>query len=176
MVKNTKGGKGAKSIARKTTSTDVGRLRLSTCDLEQFACVTKLFGNGMCEIYLNDNTRLMGHIRSKFRGRQKRSNIISSYSIVLVGLREWESTPKNCDILCIYDDNQLEQLSSIPNVNISHILQLKTSNSSSNSNANHDDNLVFTNDVDYDLPMDISSDATDAFVLDSIDDIDIDDI
>jgi len=127
MVKNTTGGTGTKSLARKHQSSSNERLRLPECDLEQFACVTKMLGFGMCEIYTNNNTRLIGHIRKAFRERNKRNNMITPQCIVLVGLHEWEKIPKNCDILEIYDQNQVEQLKSFPNIKIDHVLNLQLS-------------------------------------------------
>ena len=99
MVKNTKGGKGAKGLARKSQTGFSSVIRYSNDELEQYGCVTKMFGNGMCQITLEDEKTLIGHIRNKFRGRQKRHNTINIYCVVLIGLREWEKTPKNCDIL-----------------------------------------------------------------------------
>ena len=124
MVKNTTGGTGTKSLARKHQSSSNERLRLPECDLEQFACVTKMLGFGMCEIYTNNNTRLIGHIRKAFRERNKRNNMITPQCIVLVGLHEWEKIPKNCDILEIYDQNQVEQLKSFPNINEKYLILL----------------------------------------------------
>ena len=69
----------------------------------------------MCEIITNNNEKLIGHIRNKFRGRHKRHNLISSGSIVLIGLREWEKPIKNCDILTIYEDSHIKQLTNMPN-------------------------------------------------------------
>jgi translation initiation factor IF-1 len=126
MVKNTTGGTGTKSLARKHQSGgDNGQLRLPECDLEKFACVTKMLGNGMCEIYTNDNTRLIGHIRNAFRGKNKRHNLISPQSIVMIGLHEWEKVPKNCNIMVIYTPNQVDQLKNIPNIKIDHLLALQ---------------------------------------------------
>jgi initiation factor 1A len=151
MVKNTKGGKGAKSLARKTTTSNfvsVEKLRLATDELEHYACVTKMFGNGMCEITLNDNKKLVGHIRGAFRGRQKHRNLITIHTIVLVGLREWEETRKNCDVLYIYDDNQLEQLRNIPNIDIKNLLQMKIVFGGS-STENSD--ILFSNETEKDI-------------------------
>ena len=130
MVRNSTGGSGTKGLARKhqVKESGGGQMRVAEDELEQYACITKMLGNGMCEIRMNNDSRLIAHIRNKFSGRQKRHNMISVFSIVLIGLREWEKTPKNCDILTIYDDNQIEQLRSIPNVKIEHILQLRMSN------------------------------------------------
>lgn len=154
MVRNLKGGTGTKGLARKhQTSGDKagagGHLRLPTCNDEQFACVSKMLGNGMCQIITNNNLSLIGHIRNKFRGRQKRHNTITASMIVLVGLRSWETSPKNCDILCIYDDNFFQQILAFPNFNL-QFLQSVLHNLNHND-KNHDinkDNLLSThNDV-----------------------------
>ena len=183
MVKNTKGGKGAKGLSRKsenTGSSHTEKLRLPTCELEQYACVTKMYGNGMCEIYTNDNTKLIGHIRNKFRGRQKRNNIISPNSIVMVGLREWENPIKNCDILCIYDDNQIEQLKYLPQIDIRNVLHLRNQNyvNKESSNINEDD-VQFTNDIDDNIEKIVgenSANTMEEFEIELSNEIDIDDI
>lgn len=127
MVKNTTGGTGTKSLARKQQlRSNNSKLVLATDELERYGCVSKMYGNGMCEITLNDCSTLMGHIRGKFRSHQKRHNTILPMSIVLVGLREWENPHKNCDIMSIYDDNQIEQLKSIPNIDVDGIIQMRT--------------------------------------------------
>ena len=124
MVKNTQGGGRTKGLARKhmNKSNQSNKLRLPVEEGEQIACVTKMFGNGMCEIYNNDNVKLIGHIRGSMRGRQKRHNKIESSMLVLIGLRTWESTLKNCDILCIYSDEEVEQLKTLPSINITNVL------------------------------------------------------
>ena len=126
MVKNTTGGTGAKGLARKhQQGTRDGKLITPSSDLEQVCCVTKMLGNGMCEVYTEDNTRLIAHIRNKFRGRQKRHNMISVTSIVMVGLREWENPVKNCDIMEIYSDSQIEQIKNIPSIKIDNVMKLR---------------------------------------------------
>lgn len=124
MVKNTQGGGRTKGLARKhmNKGNQSNKLRLPVEEGEQIACVTKMFGNGMCEIYNNDNVKLIGHIRGSMRGRQKRHNKITSSMLVLIGLRTWESTLKNCDILCIYSDEEVEQLKTLPSINITNVL------------------------------------------------------
>jgi translation initiation factor IF-1 len=152
MVKNTTGGTGTKGLARKHQSASDNRLRLPECELELFAIVTKMLGNGMCEIYTNDNTRLIGHIRNKFRGKQKRNNMLSVNSIVLIGLREWENPIKNCDILTIYESNQVELLRNIPGILIDHLFKRLLNNgiSTNNTLSNDDNHLIFTDDIDID--------------------------
>jgi translation initiation factor IF-1 len=106
MVKNTTGGKGNKSFSRKLSSvpafSDV--FRESESELELYAIVIKLLGNGMCYVVTNDHEQLLCHIRNKFSGRSKRFNVISVGSHVLIGLREWENPSKTSDLLEIYSE------------------------------------------------------------------------
>jgi initiation factor 1A len=175
MVKNTTGGTGTKSIARKhqTTDGDGGRLRLPTCELEQFALVTKMLGNGMCEIYTNNNQRMIGHIRNKFRGKQKRHNMITTQMVVLVGLREWENPIKNCDILTMYDSSQVDQLRNIPSVNIGKILELQLG--STHSASKNENELMFSND-DSTSDVAIPTATQEDFDIGTIEEVDIEDI
>jgi initiation factor 1A len=137
MVKNTNGGKGAKSLARKLSTNDDhdSRLRLPDNHLEQFAVVTKMLGNGMCSVTTQNNISLICHIRSKFRGRSKRNNLVSVHSIVLVGLRDWENIPKNCDLLHIYNDSHFHLLHNYPSL-LSIIPNYE----------NHDNDFLFNNE------------------------------
>lgn len=128
MVRNTTGGTGTKSLARKHQNRSDGKLIIPSNELELVCCVTKMYGNGMCEVYTNDNLKLIGHIRNKFRGRQKRHNMITPSSIVMIGLRDWENPYKNCDIMEIYDDSQVEQIKQIPNIKIDNVLRLRLTN------------------------------------------------
>ena len=145
MVKNTNGGKGAKGLARKLSSSNDNnhRLRLSASDDEKFAFVKQMLGNGMCSVVTNDNLNLICHIRSKFRGRSKRNNFVTKNSIILVGLRDWENPHKNCDLLELYDDNDLIQLKKLPSLNLSLFDSFISLNS---SNFNNDDDIIFSND------------------------------
>lgn len=178
MVKNVTGGNKAKGFARKTqgASNKTEKLRLPTCDLEQYGCVTKMFGNGMCEIILNDNTRLIGHIRNKFSGGRKRNNLITIFSIVMIGLREWENPIKNCDILCIVDDSEIEQLKDLPQIDIRNIVQMKYSHETHSKARAEADNLVFTNDIDDRVDDIAPQPNAEKFDLGMMDEIEIDDI
>jgi len=130
MVRNTTGGGRTKGLARKhqNAATNRGHTRIPELDGEEIGIVNKMYGNGMCEIFNNDNIKLIGHIRNKFRGRQKRHNRIEPGQIVLIGLREWESTKKNCDILTVYDENDISQLKVKPNIKIENILRIQQEN------------------------------------------------
>jgi translation initiation factor IF-1 len=118
MVKNVKGGSGHKSQARKFASTGVSKqtskLRIVEEDGEVYAQVTKVFGNGMCDVLCIDEKTRLCIIRGKFRGRGKRDNTIRPGSWVLAGKREWESEKKDekekCDLLEVYSDFDIERL------------------------------------------------------------------
>lgn len=177
MVKNTKGGKGHKSLGRKYQTQTNNVLRLSTDPLEQYAFVTKIYGGGMCEVWFidknNKNIKIIGHIRKKMKGRQKRHNNIVPNSYVLVGLRDWETEPKNGDIICIYDENQIELLKQNPSVNLSSLNQFNTSKYE--TSILEDDDFTFGAE-DEGLKVD-TTDITETFITDGgKEDIDIDDI
>lgn len=109
MVRNTIGGSRTKSFARKNAGPVSTVDYVPKCDLEKIAIVTKLYGNGMCQILTTDSPQLdlMCHIRGKFRGRSKKQNMIVVNSRVVIGLRDWENPYKNCDLISVlssYED------------------------------------------------------------------------
>lgn len=114
MVKNTKGGKGSKSLSRKLVNSDnntTNVVRIPDNDLEVFAIVTKMFGT-ICEVVTYDNKIYRCHIRGKFRGRSKRFSIVSVGKLVLIGFRDFEAPLfKNTDLLEIYEPNDFSSLS-----------------------------------------------------------------
>ena len=146
MVKNTTGGTKTKGLARKHQSAGGGggggggALRLPKNELEQLVVVTKMLGNGMCEVFNNDNVRFIAHIRNKFKGRNRRSNDISVNSFILVGLREWEKPAHNADVMFVYDLNDYSAFHSIPNLH-SHKLFARI-NYGSSTELPHNDLFV----------------------------------
>jgi len=118
MVKNSIGGNKAKGLARKYVNEVVTTiLRLSTDDYELYGKVVKLLGNNMCDVLCNDGITRLCYIRGKFRGRNKKSNLVGINTWVLVGLRDYEkmhsdtnASIKNCDLLEIYSEDEKERL------------------------------------------------------------------
>lgn len=102
MVRNISGGTGTKALARKLTTYHSSVVPLPSNEFEKIAIVAKIHGSH-CDVTLEDGTSLICHIRNKFRGRNKRGNTISVGTFVLIGLREWESSLKNSDLLFVYD-------------------------------------------------------------------------
>ena len=124
MVKNTHGGNKSKGMARKNVvdHTDKRKLRLSSCDLEKYAVVTKMLGNGMFYTTTNEGDELLGRIRNKFKGRSRRGNNLGIGTMVLVGLREWEAPHyKECDLLEVYDANEIKQIRQMSSID-THLL------------------------------------------------------
>lgn len=144
MVKNTTGGKHKNEGRKYITGGGQSKLRLSENDAECYAVISKMFGNGMCQVnaYYNDNeVTLLCHIRGKFRSRNKKSNFVSVGSTVLIGVRDWESKVDKCDLLEVYDQDQTRQLNSMPSVRI------PAPPIAHNDNTN---DVVFTNEEQFD--------------------------
>ena len=113
MVKNTTGGNKSKGYARKNVmaAKQERATRMAKDENEIYAQVKKMLGNGMCEVLCGDNVSRLCHIRGKFRGRGKKDNFITAGTLVLIGLREWETGEvkngklPNCDLLEVYSDS-----------------------------------------------------------------------
>ena len=127
MVKNTKGGSGHKSQARKyeTSSKQVNlKTRFSESEYEYYAQVVANLGNGMCHVMCKDGQKRLCIIRGKFRGRGKRDNAICNGKWVLVGGRDFESSKsgdgkslEKCDLLEVYSDLDKERLKTLGGFN-----------------------------------------------------------
>ena len=159
MVKNTSGGTKTKGLARKHQGGGAGgggggggALRLPKNELEQLVVVTKMLGNGMCEVFNNDDQRFIAHIRNKFKGRNRRSNDISVNSFILIGLREWEKPSLNADVMFVYDVNDYHAFHSIPNLH-SHKLFARVNG----GEPDHQQHDIFNNSstdfIDFQLTL-----------------------
>jgi initiation factor 1A len=118
MVKNTTGGNKSKGFARKELNVSSNnKLRLSESENEKYAHITKMFGNGICEALCEDSKTRKCIIRGKFRGgKGKRNSFIVVGTIVLVGIRDWETDSDKCDLLEVYNQNEVDQLKHHPKV------------------------------------------------------------
>ena len=127
MVKNTHGGSGHKSQARKNQADNSkyssSKLRLRNPDDDEvYAQVLGILGGGVCSVLCHDNVDRLCMIRGKFRGRGKRDNTLYRGSWILVALRTWSGTSKagkeHCDLLEIYSDADKKRLPSFePTIN-----------------------------------------------------------
>ena len=146
MVKNITGGTKTKGLARKHIKSSAAgggsAMRIPENELEQIVYVNKMLGNGMCEVFNNQDLRLIAHIRNKFKGRHKRSNNITANSYILIGLRDWESPCKNCDVIFVYDDHHFNAIQNLP-VDLNNIINRNNDN---NHNHNHNHDVDFNNE------------------------------
>tara|TARA_B100000941_G_scaffold290693_1_gene274210 strand:- start:983 stop:1459 length:477 start_codon:yes stop_codon:yes gene_type:complete len=157
MVKNTQGGSKHKSQARKNAVPSVTRDIEPNGTNELYAHVTKMYGNGMCQVetHCDKKMTLVCHIRGKFRGKNKKHNTVALNSNVIIGLRDWETENKNCDLISILNSS----FTSSANSNLSNdqdsfvfssntIDTIDTGDTLDNSNILH--NTLFDDfDIDY---------------------------
>lgn len=122
MGRNTCGGSAHKKFARKNnvshSGTSHNSIRRSESELEIYAIATKMLGNKMFHCHCLDNKLRLCHIRGRFDGRNKRNNMVTPGTWILVGLREWENSsdtkkPQQCDLLEIYSGSSKERLKDI---------------------------------------------------------------
>lgn len=148
MVKNIKGGKGSKGFARKLMNTPVKTsVRVPENPLEVIAIVNKFYGN-MCDVSTVDAKTYKCMIRKKFTGRSMHSSMISAGCIIMIGLRDYEAPNyKTCDLLEVYDQNDVRILANMPSINIQPLIAMQTSAHSSSSSASSDFNVFFSNDA-----------------------------
>lgn len=147
MVKNTFGGNKHKGQARKLVNNfkQTTRLRVVEEEGELYAQVTKMLGNGMCQVICIDNQPRLCFIRGKFRGRGKRDNTLKIGTWTLIGLREWEfekqSTEKDlqkCDLLEVYSELDKERLKKTVNCNWSNFIENDATFTNTKAEATHD--------------------------------------
>jgi translation initiation factor IF-1 len=127
--KNLHGGAGHKKFARKHTSSGSSSnsfIRTSQDPNEIYAIATKMLGNNMFHCHCIDNQVRLCHIRGRFGGRNKRDNVISAGTWILIGLREWENVTtttssskklQQCDLLEIYSGITKERLKELEDCN-----------------------------------------------------------
>jgi len=171
MVKNIKGGKGSKGFARKLMVAPVKTsVRVPENPLEVIAIVNKFYGN-MCDVSTVDAKTYKCMIRKKFTGKSMYNSMISAGSIIMIGLRDYEAPNyKTCDLLEVYDQNDVRILANMPSINVQPLIAMQTSTHSSSSSASSDFNVFFTNDA----PDEISH-APRATSVPSIEDVVIED-
>jgi len=177
MVKNT-GGKRTKGVARKNMVAKSSSLVLADCEEKKYAIVVKLMGGSICSILTEDNVSLMGHIRGKFSGRNKSKNMIGANTLVLIGLRTWESTPKNCDILEVYSHDDVKVLSQIPSINIDHLIRMANGIVGGGGSSSTDTDEVEVDFIVHSGPATtiVLDNDVEEFNLENIAEINIDDI
>jgi len=172
MVKNTQGGKHKNQARKHLTAPTSSKLRLPEDDMECFAKVTAMSGNGMCRVAVAHQHDVLPdvccHIRGKFRGKNKRRNMVTRDSFVLIGLRDWTTDLKHCDLLEVYP---VESYSNLP-IPASLIANSTHNNEDGLFSHNNEDGLFSDNVNDY-VQSDATSDEVDHFGKESNIDYDL---
>jgi initiation factor 1A len=156
--KNVHGGAGHKKFARKhnsSSSSSNSFIRTSQDPNEIYAIATKMLGNNMFHCHCIDNQVRLCHIRGRFGGRNKRDNIISAGTWILVGLREWENTGSSkklqqCDLLEIYSGIAKERLKELEDCNWS-ILNANDLSKVDTATIESEDDIKFMTDRDEEI-------------------------
>jgi len=177
MVKNTKGGNSHKKQARKNVNQEKVSVKTRFANpnepCEMYANVLKLFGNGYCEVKCNDEKVRLCVIRKVFR-RNKRGNMVTNDTKVLVGLRDWETKKdgkkEKCDLLEVYKPEQHSELKKDPLCNWENIC------SASEIKNDCVANVDFEDDDNIDVGIDFGDEEEDYEKMKKFDDIDFDDI
>jgi translation initiation factor IF-1 len=172
MVKNVSGGSGQKSKGRKYEVKKSSVLRIPEEEGEEIGYVIKNEGGGICRVMviLNKEKILRGHIRGKFRSRNRKDNNITAGSMVMIGLRDWEEEKKECDILEVYDQEEIKIMKSNTSL-MEKINRLQQSyqTSISGNTSNDRNEIEFTMDVDEKINIDQEMSNTESEI--NIDDI-----
>jgi len=181
MVKNTKGGSGHKSQARKfVAAKSFSKTRLSEDESEIYAFVTKKSGGENIMVMCQDEKERRCIIRGKFRSsRGKRDNFIAKGTWVLVGVRDWSSNNEICDLLEVYNENDKNKLKTIQGINWQRFI---SHDAECSNTTTEDDSVVFTtNTSEEEEYAKLVSESKSQISLNPIeesteDEIDIDDI
>jgi initiation factor 1A len=147
-------------------------------EAEKYGIVRKIFGGSICEVFCDDNITRQGIIRGKFRGKGKRNNIISSGTVVLIGLREWATESKSdkleqADILEVYSSFELDQLKQKPSFPVDFIENSMREMFGNTSAGEKMDGFDFST-IEQVKTIDVNDTTVD--IMTSTEQVDIDDI
>jgi translation initiation factor IF-1 len=163
MVRNTFGGKGAKSMAAKSSSGAANsKLTLSTDKSEVYAIATKMLGNCTCNCIGIDGVLRLAHIRGKFSGKGKRDNTINLGTWLLVGDYQWTASSEallkkgkvklqECDILEVYSDREKQRLKDSISENWDILEENDPNRKIENMQKKSDTNIVFQSEKEAEI-------------------------
>lgn len=156
MVKNTHGGSGHKSQARKNTMQGKpfisSKLRLRNPeDDEAYAQILSILGGSTCSVLCHDEIERLCTIRGKFRGRGKRDNTLYRGCWVLVALRTWAGVSakgkEHCDLLEIYSELDKKKLQTMENtINWRAFIANDSTNAFNKAETTEQDTFEFSDD------------------------------
>lgn len=150
MVKNTIGGKKGKMLSKKQHGTNNGIFPISMNELEIYVCVIKIFGGGVFEVIDQENKKYKAYLRGKMKGSNKRHNLVSMFSILLVGIRFDLSDKSSVDILFVYENTHLQSLTLLSQFPNKLLYYMQNHNFKRDHDDDHDNILLYHNTDDHD--------------------------
>ena len=138
MVKNTIGGKKGKMVSKKQHNVNNCSFPISMDEDEIYVCVVKVFGGGVFEVVDKNKVKYKAFLRGKMKGSNKRHNLVSMNSILLVGIRSDFSDKSSVDILFVYENHHIQTLSLNSHFPISLLFHLQPNNNTFNDSQNTD--------------------------------------
>ncbi len=129
--KNTTGGSRHKKMASKTFKEPrIAKMRFAE-EGESYARVLTMYGHGNMEVLCNDKVKRLCVIRRKHKGKNKRDNMCSVNSMILIGFREWQGISakkrETVDLLYKYDTSQMSELKNAKDINMDILPNFVTS-------------------------------------------------
>ena len=124
------GRRGSKKSAKSKGFNMVNGVRLALEEEEKYAVCLKVFGGGMCSVLCEDRETRTCVMRSKFRGRDRRNNMLGKGTWVLVGIRDWEGSAHGkaakCDLLEVYSPQEKDTLAKTEERDLSALTGVKS--------------------------------------------------
>jgi initiation factor 1A len=118
MVKNVKGGKGHKNLARKYNNVALQQtsVRIKKEEGELYGVVSNILGHGHFYVMCEDDKKRICRIGGKFKKR-RRDNTVVTNGFVMIGLYEYETTSskkandiEKCELMEVYSDSDVKCL------------------------------------------------------------------
>jgi translation initiation factor IF-1 len=181
MVKNKNGGNRHKKMASKNCKiVSINRkVRKAVDKFELYAKVLQCYGQGRFLVLCNDNIERILIIARKFKGRNKRDNIVAEGGIVLIGRREFEiRDPKkkeHVDLLYVYSPTQHSKLKKDVNFN-KEVLLDELVKTEENDCSMIIGNYTESNENKEEVSKKVQAKLSSKKVIEDLDEFDFDDI
>jgi len=111
MVKNLKGGKGHKNLARKHiygNDSSVSNVRKKVDEFEHYAFVDSILGNGHLYVNCDDDVKRLCRIPGKFK-KKRRDNLVTKTGFLLIGCFDFGNKDK-CELLEVYSEQEYNRI------------------------------------------------------------------
>ena len=110
-----------------------------------YVCIVKCLGNCRFKALSEDGSEYTVHVRGAMSGKNKRFNMVTAYSLVLIDTHEDLTANNAGDIIYIYNNADIELLLKEPKIKLSNLMQLMKNKSveTEQHKMDRDDGLDF---------------------------------